>query len=175
MNPITPATPTGPLTIAGKSFTVHRPFAAGDTITEGEASSLNGSFAENMRNLFSEEVKKAGDAVDIPAIQAKLNERAAGYIFGATGGGGFRTADPVEQAALDIARGKVRDAMRKQGFAMKDVKDSQITQLAREALEKHPEYRTAAQAQVDAAKSIADLELNATAPGPAPAKGKKGE
>lgn len=172
---MTDSTATGPLTIAGQAFTVNRPFAEGHVCTAGEASALNISFAEAIRNLFSDKVKAGKEVDGTPVTQADVDATMATYALGirSGNGGGGRTSDPVEAQAMEIARGKVREAIRKQGFSLKDTKDSEITRLAKEALGKHPEWRDIAKQMVAAAQSLAAIELG-SAPAVTPSKPKKG-
>lgn len=107
---------TKEITIAGQTFAVSQPYAAGHTITEAEAKALNQVRAENVRNNTASKVKAAieGTAKDgeptADTIAAYVAEYDASYVFTlASVGGGRKSSDPAEVEALRIARGMFAD------------------------------------------------------------------
>lgn len=147
------------ITIAGRVFTVPSPFAEGQVLTANQASALNQTFHENVRNNTAKRIKD----LDADEAQAIVTEYADGYEFGVRSGGGFR-GDAVMTEAMSIAREAVRKGLQKAGYALsgeKKVPATKISELAKQALDKHPEWLEEAKARVERAKALtADLELS---------------
>lgn len=104
------------ITIAGIQFTVPQPYAAGHTVTEGEAAALNQTFAENIRNNMAKKVK------DGSADQAAITEYAAGYTFTVAGVGAStsaRVTDPVEREARRLAKVYITGVLKERGTTIK--------------------------------------------------------
>ena len=153
---ITTSTPRGAITIAKQVFSVYTPFNEGDVLSAAEASALNQTFGENMRNNFSAKVKKAvedGD-LDVSAVQTALDEYMLAYVFGqrksrGTGAAIDRTPrDPIGTRALELAREAVRRKIRELGGSLKDYPAKDISERARKAVEANPKFRSTAEAQL---------------------------
>ena len=146
------------ITIAGKPYNVEARFAEGHVLTANEASALNQTFFENLRNNFASKAKEGAD-------QAAFDEYAAFYQFGVrTGGGGSR--DPIEVEAMSIARDTVKDMIRKAGKKLSDYSAAAISETAGKLLVhevKGPEIRELARKRVAEMQSAAgqsvDLDL----------------
>lgn len=154
------------ITIAGETFSVPKPYAEGHALTTGEASALNQTFAENLRNNFANKVKvsKENSTFDLEMLQSQLDEYADEYEFGVRTGGGGRTADPVMAEAMDIMRDKVRTAIKKKGGNLKDHKAKDISARAKAEFEKNSpaaqQVLELAKQRVAAASDVADVELS---------------
>ena len=154
------------ITIQGQTFRVPLRYKAGDTLKENEASALNQTYHENLRNNFASRVRdgiEAGTGMDV--LQQQLDDYAQDYQFGVrTGGGGFR-GDPVMTLAMNIARELVRRAVKEKGLdpevwsapkvsqAAKQLLDAQgengaIVQTARKQVEAERQASQAAMAEV---------------------------
>ncbi len=181
MPDITETTPRESYTIAGETFSVFQPFAEGQTISASEAGALNQVFAENIRNNYAAKVKDAKEAgtFDLQVFQGNLEDYMSQYEFGkrAGGGGGTRSADPVRAEAMNIARAKVRQAIKDQGLNLGDYSAATISENAKALVEKYPAITEEARRTVEAAKELVlDIELNLGEPQPqaeAPAKASK--
>ena len=146
------------ITIAGKPYNVEARFAEGHVLTANEASALNQTFFENLRNNFASKAKEGAD-------QAAFDEYAASYQFGVrTGGGGSR--DPIEVEAMSIARDTVKDMIRKAGKKLSDYSAAAISETAGKLLGhevKGQEIRELAKKRVAEMQSAAgqsvDLDL----------------
>lgn len=162
MPEITESTPREDITIAGKTFSVPAPYAAGHVLTTNEAASLNQTFAENIRNNKAKFVKEAVEAgtFDQSVFQGQVDDYSASYEFGVRTGGGGRTSDPVMAEALDIARDMVRKAIVKKGLTLKDYPAAKITELAKANIAKNPEILATAKARVEEAASLSDVSLD---------------
>ena len=136
-------TPRKALTIAGKVFQVASPFKEGDTVNPNEANALNQVLAENVRNNLAKQVKE-NEAFS----QADVDAYVKGYAFGVRTIIG-RALDPVAKEAMVIAREKVREAIVKKGLKLKDIGSKRVSELAANALEKHPEWLEAATQTVE--------------------------
>jgi hypothetical protein len=177
MPDITTSTATEQYTIAGKTFNVYQPYAEGHVLTANEAASLNQTFAENIRNNFAAKVKEQDEAgsFDQDTAQSQLNDYMTEYEFGQRRGGGGRVSDPVEARALEIAKDKVREALKGEGYKLSDVATSEITRLAKEVLDNYPAIRETARQIVEAANSLV-VNVGSVAPKEeAPAETSKGK
>lgn len=145
---------TQTITIAGRSFTVEPKYSEGHTLTANEASALNQLRSENLRNNFAQKAKDG-------ASQEDFDKYASSYEFGVRTGGG-RTSDPVEAAAMEIARETIRDALRKAGKKLTDYKAAQISAAAAKLLEgdRGPSIREAAKRRVEEMQSAAAGDLS---------------
>lgn len=166
MPEINETTPRTQITIAGKTFNAPQPYAAGHELTANEASALNQTYAENLRNNFASKVKEADEAgsFDQDVFQSKFDEYADEYEFGVRTGGG-RTGDPVQAEAMSICRELVRKAIVKQGKKLADYSAAKITELAKAQLAKSDDPKTqqiyaTAKTRVEAAKEL-DVEVEA--------------
>jgi hypothetical protein len=149
--------PIRPFTVQGVELQIPEPFKAGHTCTEGEASSLNQTLVENVRNNLANDVAEAlkrGEAAQ--QIQKLVDEYVAEYEFGVKRGG-LRISDPIESAAREIAIEYAKRAVRKAGKVLKDYGMDQIRADAERALADPtlgPKIRAKAE-QVAAAKAEA--------------------
>lgn len=165
---ITPETATDEITIAGEKFKVFQPFAEGHVLTAPEASAMNQTFSENIRNNFSKTVKTAKEAgsFDSTAIQTALDTYQNEYEFGARRVRGestprvSKTADPVLARAIELAREAVRAAIRAAGGNPKDYSGSDISARAKKAVEDNARFREAAERQLDEEKNLAVVDLD---------------
>lgn len=158
MPKINAETPKTGFTIAGHMFQVAEPYAEGHVLTEGEADALNQTFRENVRNNLASDVTEAkkNGAIDLEALQKTIDDYANGYEFGVRGGGGGRIGDPVEQAAMEMARDMVRESIKAHPtHKLTNFKASDITEYAKQVLEKNPQIRDAAKVKVEAEQDAA--------------------
>jgi hypothetical protein len=147
---------TTTITVQGKPVTVPQPFAPGYKLRENDASVLNQTYAENIRNNLSATVKAAVEAKKSEKeIQALVDEYVKAYDFGVRTGGG-RSADPVQVEAMNIARQKVREALKKQGVKVSDVPAADINKAAKDAIATYPKI-------MEMAKQMAELKAKAVA------------
>jgi len=156
------------ITIQGASFTVPDRYTEGHVLTANEASALNQTFHENLRNNFAKQVKDVkGDAEEIDSesladLQAKLDAYAESYVFGVRSASGPRApADPVGKEAFSIAREAVRAAIRKKGLNPTNFEAKQIAELAQKALESNLDRFTAmAKQRIAEREAIASEEFD---------------
>lgn len=173
------STPRETYTIAGESFSIPAPYAAGHHLTEGEANALNQTWAENVRNNQASKVKEAKEAGTFiqDVFQGRIDDYCESYEFGVRSGGGGRTSDPVMGEALNIARDMVRKALVAKGFRLSGegaVKAAKVSELAKRLIEKNPAILDTARARVEEVRQIADIALGDLDMGEEdkPAKGK---
>lgn len=148
---ITPDAPTKVVKIAGHDFTLPEPFTADHLAGASElgnpeilAGVMNQTFHENIRNNFANKVKaaiKADEApedgaesvpFDLAALQTELDKYVAEYEFGVrrSGGSSGKTfADPVEQEMYNMAREKVKEALRKKNITLKTIENEKLEEL----------------------------------------------
>jgi hypothetical protein len=173
--------PTTSITVQGLSFDAPQPYKSGPReLTEGEASALNQTLAENLRNNFApkvklamEEYRKANglaedaevgvDQLDHDSLVESFDKYADEYEFGIRrAGGGVRApANPVEREAIRIATSKVREALKKKGLKLDSVSKERMAEFVQSVLTKYPDIREEAKRRVEATQAVAveDLEL----------------
>lgn len=162
-------TPQSNITIQGLLFSAPAPYAAGHTITEGEAHALNQVLAENLRNNFASTVKKAVEAskeeggapVDKAELDAAFAEYVGKYEFGVRQAGTSSVAvDPVEREALKLAKAVVRNAIKAAGRKVSDYAAEDITTLAGKILEKKPEIYDTARENIARSQAAAKSDVS---------------
>lgn len=167
--------PRRDVTIQGVILSVAAPYAEGHPLSQIEASVLNQTFAENIRNNYAsavkealEKAKAAGTEANLAELQSALDEYMAEYEFGVRGTRTARvSADPVEREAIKLARERVKQALAKAGFKVARgdeepggnvLSKDKLEELVEAALEKYPDIREAARAIV-AAKANAGQSI----------------
>jgi hypothetical protein len=139
------------LTISGKPYTVEPRYAEGHVLNANEASALNQTFFENLRNNFANKAKEGAD-------QAAFDEYASSYQFGVRTGGGSR--DPVETEAMNLARDAIKDLIKKQGKNISDYPAKAISEAAAKLLDRDPSYRELAKRRVEEMQSAASASVD---------------
>jgi hypothetical protein len=147
------------ITIQGQTFRVPVRYAQGHTLTEGEASALNQTFHENLRNNFAKKVTEGQEAgLGMDVLQQQLDDYANEYQFGVrTGGGGFR-GDPVMTLAMNSAREIIRGAIKAKGLDVDEWPASRISQAAKAILDSQGEdgkIISSARKQIEAEREVA--------------------
>jgi len=143
------------ITIAGKSFNVEPRYAEGHPLTANEASALNQTYFENLRNNFAGKAKEGSG-------QDEFDAYVAAYQFGVRSAGGSR--DPIESEAMELARESVRDAIKRAGKKISDYKASVISEAAEKLLakpDKGAELRELAKQRVEQMRAAASNEIDA--------------
>lgn len=156
---------TDTITIAGFEFAVPVRYTEGHQLTAGEASALNQTFHENLRNNFASKVKAATKDLEKDAefdtadLQEELDKYADAYQFGVRAVGQRVSADPVKREAMVLAKSAIRAALSKQG---KKATPEAIAAAAEKLLasEKGESYMEVARQRVEAAKSVAENTLD---------------
>ncbi len=148
------------ITIKGVQLTVPVPYKEGHPLRTNEASVLNQTYAENLRNNLAKDIAKAVDdaggdtaKVDVAGLQTLVDSYIPDYDFGVRrlGAGPI---DPVEKEALRLAKEQVRDAFRAKGYNLRDVGGEVINTRAAEAVEAYPQFRKLAEQNVKAKAKI---------------------
>lgn len=141
------------ITIAGKSFDVEPRYAEGHVLTANEASALNQTYFENLRNNFAGKAKEGAD-------QSAFDEYVSSYQFGVRSAGGSR--DPIESEAMELARESVRDAIKRVGKKISDYKAAAISTAAEKLLAgpKGAEFRVLAKQRVEQMRAAASNEID---------------
>lgn len=173
-----PAT-SGTITIQGLEFSVDYPYKAGTIdLTPGEASALNQTRAENLRNNFAAQIKRALDeyretnkipeteelsstVLDKDELDKDFAEYAKAYEFGVRnlGGGGRIPTDPVEREAYKIATEKVREALKARNVKLTSVSKEQMSDMVEAVIAKYPDITEEAKRRVSAVSAIVIEDL----------------
>jgi len=150
------------ITIAGEVFTAPVRYEEGHELTAGEASALNQTYHENLRNNFAKKVKDAKEAgtFDMELMQADFNDYAEAYQFGLRIGGGGAPRDPVLSEAMSIAKGQIRAALKKKGVKISTVEGSAITEAAKKLIARDDRIMTLAKQRVEEAQAAAADDLS---------------
>lgn len=131
------------VTISGETFEIAAPYEEGHQLNAAEASVLNQTFLENIRNNVASKIKagkeaaeKAGTtfSLDTPVggegedagktLRQLCTEYADNYEFGVRVSRNSEPADPVEREARAIAREALNATLKAQGIKRKDVDDA---------------------------------------------------
>lgn len=139
------------ITIKGQLYNVPLRYAAGDELTAGEASALNQTFHENIRNNLA---KKAEEG---QLDQAGVDAYAADYQFGVRTGGASR--DPVMSEAMRIAKTKVTAALKSAGKKVSDYETSAINDAAKALIDRDAQIMELARARVAQSQELATGDL----------------
>jgi hypothetical protein len=110
---VTAETPRAEVTIQGAVFTIPVPYAAGHTLTEGEASQLNQVLLENIRNNVAGKIKARAEKGEATVTQAEVDSYVESYEMGVRRQGtGEARLTPVEREARRIARDRISTALK---------------------------------------------------------------
>lgn len=150
------------LTIQGIDFPFKPRYTTGHVLTENEASVLNQTLAENLRNNFAKRVATAKEAEGedlsedtLERLGTEFAEYADKYQFGKRQAAAPRTTDPIAREAHKIAKAKITEALRARDIDIKSLPEGKMEEFIKSVLEKKPEIREEAKRRVEAAKSIA--------------------
>lgn len=173
MEPETQNNELADITIQDLVFKAPQPYGAGHVLKENEASALNQTFLENLRNNFAAKVRAAREAVakslgvkvdevkndqlDKTALDDDFSKYAAEYEFGTRKGG--RILDPIEREMRDIAEEIVKAALRSKNIKLNSVSPQQMDQYIQGAIAKRPAIREEAERRVAATSAAAEIEL----------------
>ena len=141
------------ITIAGQAFNVPLRYEEGHELTAGEASALNQTFHENIRNNLAKKAKEG------TLTQAEVDTYATSYAFGVRAAGTGVTRDPVQSEAMRIAKKQVADLVRKSGKKVSDYEASAITAAAQALIAKDPAILDLARQRVAEQQSLAQADL----------------
>lgn len=152
---------TEQITIAGHTFNVPVRYEEGHELTAGEASALNQTYHENLRNNFAKKVKDAGATADLAALQAELDTYAETYQFGvrAAGAGSSSPRDPVLSEAMRIAKKQIGDLIRAKGGKVNAYPAEQITEAAKKLIDRDPAILDLARQRVQEQQAMAATAL----------------
>lgn len=145
----TPTTSTGlrQVTISGETFEIAAPYSAGHQLNEAEASVLNQTYLENIRNNAASKIKAAKEAaeksnttfsLDAPiggegedaskTLRQVIADYAKSYEFGVRVARNSEPADPVEREARSIAREAISAKLKASNVKRKDIPDEAYEQ-----------------------------------------------
>lgn len=149
------------ITIAESLFNVPVRYEEGHELTAGEASALNQTYHENIRNNLAKKVKEAKEAgtFDVAAFQATVDAYAAEYQFGVRTAGTGATRDPVMAEAMRIAKKQLAELIKKSGKKMTDYETSAINESAKKLLDRTPEIMELAKQRVAEQQALASSDL----------------
>lgn len=152
---------TEQITIAGKTFTVPVRYEEGHELTAGEASALNQTYHENIRNNLAKKVKEHedGGTFDQATMQSVVDAYAADYQFGIRAAGTGVTRDPVMSEAMRIAKKQIAELLKKSGKKVGDYEVEAINKAAKALLDKTPEIMDLAKQRVAEQQALAGADL----------------
>lgn len=107
-------------------------------------------------DVTQEEAEKKFDEI--------MKQLKAGWVDRRGQGGGAQTLDPVEREARNLAKGRVKDALKAKGIALKDVSKDKLEEFIEQVLAKYgEELRKKAETIVKAQNTkleIDDIDLD---------------
>lgn len=139
--------PRAPFRVCGQTITIGEIYSEGHVIDAAEASALNQTFRENIRNGIRESVK-----ANLADAQKIVDEYAATYKFGLRRSG--IRLDPVSAEAKKLAKQQIDRKLAEKGISKKDFAayDDRV-----EKLMAHPKIREVAEAVIKHRQINADL------------------
>lgn len=140
------------ITIAGATYNVPLRYEEGHELTAGEASALNQTFHENIRNNLAKQQK------DGTLTQEIVDKYAAEYAFGVRSGGGV-SRDPVMSEAMRMAKAKLSEALKAAGRKPSEVDSAAFTAAAKALIERDPTIIETAKENVARRQAIATGDL----------------
>lgn len=150
------------ITIQGQTFNVPLRYEEGHELTAGEASALNQTFHENIRNNLAKLAKEG------TLTQDKVDEYASGYQFGVRSGGGGGSRDPIMTAAMTIARARVKAKLKEMcatpgspyhGRKVSDFTSEAVNNAAKTLIDRDPKIMDMARERVAQEKEAASADL----------------
>jgi hypothetical protein len=141
------------ITIAGSPFNVPLRYEEGHELTAGEASALNQTYHENIRNNLAKKAKEG------TLTQADVDAYAETYQFGVRAAGTGVTRDPVMSEAMRIAKKQLSEMLRKAGKKVGDYEIAAINNAAKALLDKSPEIMALAKQRVEEQQALAQADL----------------
>lgn len=141
------------ITIAGTAFNVPVRYTEGHELSAGEASALNQTFHENIRNNLAKKAKEG------TLTQAEVDAYAGDYQFGVRTAGTGVTRDPVMSEAMRIAKKQIGELLKKNGKKIGDYEVAAINDAAKKLLELDPAILELARQRVAEQQSLASADL----------------
>jgi hypothetical protein len=142
--------------IAGESFQLSQPYAAGHTLTEAEAKTLNQVRSENIGNNLRDKIKELIEAGKLADAQALVAERDASYEFTLAQVGASRVLDPVEKEARSLAKEIVKAKLAEKGLKFTVAPDGETKESWAEKMEANVEkFAASEQVLAEAKKAVA--------------------
>lgn len=144
---------TTSITIAGKEYNVPVRYTEGHELSAGEASALNQTFHENVRNNLAKKAKEGS------LSQAEVDTYATDYQFGIRAAGTSVSRDPVMSEAMRIAKANISEMIRKAGGKPSDYEAAALTDAAKQLVNSDPAIMEVAKARLEEARNIAKGDL----------------
>jgi hypothetical protein len=144
--------------IAGETFQISAPYAAGHTLTEAEAKTLNQVRSENIGNNVREKVKELVEAGKLDEARALVAEKDSTYEFTMATVGASQKLDPVEREARSIAKEIVKAKLAEKGLKINVAPDGETKESWAEKIEANIEKFAAAEQVIKEAKKAVDAK-----------------
>ena len=144
--------------IAGVAFELSQPYAAGHTLTEAEAKTLNQVRSENIGNNLREKIKELTEAGKTGEAKALVAERDATYEFTLAQVGTSQKLDPVEREARAIAKEIIKQKLAESGRKITVVPDGETKESWAEKIEANIEKIASNENVLKEAKKAVDAK-----------------
>lgn len=152
--------PHKPITIAGVTFQAPLRFGAGHSLSDSEAAALNSLLHREVGAKIKgqiEKVQKAGEEIDVQALQSVLLDLAASHDFTVKSVNSF---DPIQREAFKILRPLLMNGLKKKGIDVKSISPEKIEELLHTLLLKKPDVYQEAKRRVRAIKDFAATTIS---------------
>lgn len=136
------------VTISGEQFEIDAPYKEGHSINAAEASTLNQTFLENIRNNVAAKIKAAKTqaekdgatfSLDTPiggegesatkTLRQIVQEYADSYEFGIRTASTREPVDPVAREAHRLAKEMISKAVQAKGGKLKDIPNEKLAEM----------------------------------------------
>jgi len=158
--------PRRDITCQGLILSAHLPYDEGHELTLYESQAMNQTRCENLRNNFASNIQKACKEAKVEnaaelsdevkaQLQHDFETYSEAYEFGARGS---VTVDPVRAQAIQLAIGKVKEALKKKGHRLSEIGADKIKEMAESAVDTKPAFMERAE-KIIAMKRLAAEDL----------------
>jgi len=144
--------------IAGVAFEISQPYAAGHTLTEAEAKTLNQVRSENIGNNLRDKIKELLEKNDEAGAKALVAEKDSTYEFTLASVGATAKLDPVEREARAIAKDIVKAKLAEKGLKINVAPDGESKESWAEKIEANIEKFASHENVLKEAKKAVDAK-----------------
>ena len=150
------------ITIQSYKFDVETRYVEGHTLSENEASALQGLLQENVRNNFAKTIKglveeNKGQPLNdgqLEKIQKIFTKFVSEYEFGKRRVAAVRSLNPLDKEVKRIATEKLKEILASKGKSWTETPKDQRNALIARIIEINPAITQLAQSNIDSLNSI---------------------
>ncbi len=152
-------TTLGTIVVMERTYTVNLPYHEGHVLTASEASVLNQTYKENLRNNFVGSVRRAIERNEPPPTQEDFEAYAKDYTFGSRRGKLQIKLDPVGTEERKLCDLRIRQALKDKGIKFASVDKDKFHSLV-QGLVESGKFRAKAEEIVRQRQATEDFSLD---------------